>query len=132
MAAGAQHITERDFEPWLERQFALMGPFTVLIILIAIRAPTLYPLGGSYAAVIGDEMGWPEMRRLLDASGMKWDGAALFAVPGEDGKPLTDTDARARLKALQDRVIADHARINDGAFFDRKGRLMRVEEIETG
>ncbi len=132
MPAGVQRVTGRDFEPWLERQFALMGPFTVLIILIAIREPTLYPLGGSYAAVIGDEMGWPEMRRLLDASGMKWDGAALFAVQGDDRRPLADAEAKARLKALQDQIIADHARINAGAFFDRKGRLMQVEEIEPG
>jgi hypothetical protein len=125
-------MTGRDFEPWLRREYQALGPFTVLIVLVAIREPTLFPLGGSYAAVIGDEMSWPEMRRLLDASGMRWDGAALFAVQGEDSKPLADADAKARLKSLQDRVIADHARINDGAFFDRKGRLMQVEEIESG
>ncbi|MBI1777061.1 MAG: hypothetical protein HYR63_17120 [Proteobacteria bacterium] len=124
-------LTGRDFEPWLVRQFARRGSFTVLIILIAIREPTLFPIGASYASVIGNEMSWPEMRRLLDASGLKWDGAALFVAESPDGKPLIDAEAKAQLHAMQERIIADHARINEGAFFDRKGRLMRVEEIET-
>ena len=119
-------VTGRDFEPWLEREFARSGPFTILIILVAIREPTLYPIGGSYAAVIGNEMSWPEMRRLLDASGLKWDGAALFAAQSSEGAPLVEAEAKTRLKALQERVIADHATINEGAFFDRKGRLMQV------
>jgi hypothetical protein len=32
---------------------------------------------------------------------------------------------------MQARVIADCATINDGFFFDRRGRMMRLEEAAT-
>ena len=58
-----------DFDRWLETQFAASGPFTALIILVKIEDTTLWPLGSSYATVIGSELRWTGMRRLLDSRG---------------------------------------------------------------
>jgi hypothetical protein len=42
---------------------------------------------------------------------------------------LTDEGARHRLAEVQKRVIADHAAINEGFFFDHLGRMIRLEEV---
>jgi hypothetical protein len=118
-----------DFDRWIESQFAASGPFTALIILVKIESTTIWPLGSSYATVIGSELHWPEMRRLLDNSGLPWSGMAIFPSFSEAGGPLTDEGARRRLGEVQKRVIADHAAINDGFFFDRLGRMIRLQEV---
>jgi hypothetical protein len=118
-----------DFDRWIEAQFAASGPFTALIILVKIESTTIWPLGSSYATVIGSELHWPGMRRLLDNSKLPWSGMAVFPTFSEVGGPLTDDGARQRLAEVQQRVIADHAVINEGFFFDRLGRMIRLEEI---
>lgn len=118
-----------DFERWIETQFAASGPFTAVIILVEIENTTIRPLGSSYATVIGSELRWADMRRLLDGSNLPWNGVAIFPTFSEAGGPLTDEGARQRLAEAQKRVIADHAAINEGFFFDRFGRMMRLEEV---
>ena len=120
-----------DFDRWLEAQFAASGPFTALIILVKIEATTIWPLGSSYATVIGSDMRWADMLRLLDGSRLPWSGAAIFPVLSTAGGPLTDADARRRLVDVQKRVIADHATIDEGVFFDRLGRMIRLEAVAT-
>jgi len=118
-----------DFDRWFGSQFAASGPFTALIILVRIDSTTIWPLGSSYATVIGNEMRWADMRRLLDGSRLPWSGAAIFPVLSTAGSPLSDAEARRRLAEVQDRVIADHAVIDEGVFFDRLGRMIRLEAI---
>lgn len=119
-----------DFDRWFEAQFAASGPFTALIILVRIDSTTIWPLGSSYATVIGNEMRWADMRRLLDGSELPWSGAAIFPVLSAAGGPLSDAEARRRLAEVQERVIADHAAIDEGGvFFDRLGRMIRLEPI---
>lgn len=120
-----------DFDRWLESQFVASGPFTALIILVKIESTTIWPLGSSYATVIGSELSWADMRRLLDNSKLPWSGSAFFPAVSEAGGPLSDDGARQRLAEVQKRVIADHAAINEGFFFDRLGRMIRLEEIAT-
>jgi hypothetical protein len=120
-----------DFDHWLENQFVTSGPFTALIILVKIEGTKLRPLGSSYATVIGSELRWLDMRNLLDRSKLPWNGTAMFPVFLDGGGPLGDGTARQRLVELQNRVIADHAVINDGYFFDREGRMMRLEAIDA-
>jgi hypothetical protein len=67
-----------DFDRWLESQFAASGPFTALIILVKIESTTIWPLGSSYATVIGSDLRWAGMRRLLDDSRLSWSGVAIF------------------------------------------------------
>ena len=118
-----------DFDRWLESQFAASGPFTALIILVKIESTTIWPLGSSYATVIGSELRWTGMRRLLDGSKLPWTGMAIFPTFAEAGGPLSDEGARQRLAEVQKRVIADHAAINEGFFFDHPGRMIRLEEV---
>jgi hypothetical protein len=118
-----------DFDRWIETQFGVSGPFTALIILVKIESPTIWPLGSSYATVIGSELRWSDMRRLLDGSRLPWSGMAIFPAFSEAGGPLSDGGARHRLADIQRRVIADHAVINEGFFFDRVGRMIRLEEV---
>jgi hypothetical protein len=120
-----------DFDRWLESQFAASGPFTALIILVKIESTTIWPLGSSYATVIGSDLRWVGMRRLLDGSKLPWNGMAIFPTLSNAGGPLTDQDARQRLAEVQKRMIADHAAINEGFFFDRFGRMIRLEEVTS-
>ena len=120
-----------DFDRWIESQFAASGPFTALIILVKIESTTIWPLGSSYATVIGSDLRWAGMRRLLDTSKLPWSGTAIFPTFSEAGGPLTDEGARQRLAEVQQRVIADHAAINEGFFFDRLGRMIRLEEVAS-
>jgi len=120
-----------DFDRWLENQFIASGPFTALIILVKIEGTTIWPLGSSYATVIGSDLHWPDMRRLLDRSKLPWNGTAIFPAFAEAGGPLSDGSARQRLEQAQERVIADHSALNDGFFFDRQGRMMQLEEAGT-
>jgi hypothetical protein len=102
-----------------------------LIILVKIEATTIWPLGSSYATVIGSDMRWADMRCLLDGSRLPWSGAALFSVLSTAGGPLSDAEARQRLADVQKRVIADHATIEEGVFFDRLGRMIRLQAVAT-
>lgn len=120
-----------DFDRWLENQFAASGPFTALIILVKVDGTTIWPVGSSYATVIGSDLHWPGMRRLLDQSKLPWDATAIFPTFSDAGGPLSDASARRRLEEVRSRVIADHATINEGVFFDRQGRMMRLEVTMT-
>jgi hypothetical protein len=115
------------FDAWLHETFAATRGFTALLLLVRTDAHTIWPLGSSYANVIGNELTWREFRALLDRSDLAWNAVAVFPAAAETGGPLSDTQARARLKQVEDRVIADHAAVNEGAFFDRQGRPLRLD-----
>jgi hypothetical protein len=117
------------FDAWLRETFAATKGFTALLLLVRTDARTIWPLGSSYANVIGNDLAWPEFRALLDRSALDWNAVVVFAAAAAGGGPLADAEARRRLREIQDRVIADHAAVNDGAFFDRKGRLLRLDRL---
>ena len=120
-----------DFEQWLAAQFADTGPFTAFIVLVRIAGEEVTALKSSYAHLIGDDMPWAAMRRLLDSSGA-WHGVAFFVGLAHDGGPLPDTDAAQKLKQVEADVTADPLSLNRGLFFDRQGRHMRIDEVANG
>ena len=117
-----------DFEHWLTAQFGETGPFTLFILLMRIDASDAVPLKSSYAHLIGDEMTWGEMRRLLDSAGTPWDGVAFFVGLGHAGGPLADEAARRKLGEVEADVQGDPLTLNRGRCFDREGRQLRIDE----
>jgi hypothetical protein len=117
------------FDDWLRETFAATKGFTALLLLVRTDERTIWPLGSSYANVIGNDLNWAEFRKLLDQSRLSWNAVAVFAEAAESGGPLSDAAAQQRLEQVQARVIADHAAVNEGAFFDRKGRRLRLDPV---
>jgi hypothetical protein len=117
------------FDAWVRETYAATRGFTALLLLVRTDERTIWPLGSSYANVIGNELTWTEFRKLLDRSDLAWNAVVVFAAAADSGGPLSDEEARRRLKQAQDRVIADHAVVNEGAFFDRKGRPLKLEAV---
>lgn len=118
-----------DFEQWLCAQFADNGPFTMFIVLVRITDDEVVPLKSSYAHLIGDEMTWREMQRLLDRAGAAWDGVAFFVGLGHAGGPLPDAVAARKLREVEADVKGDLLALNRGRFFDRAGRHLRIDEV---
>lgn len=120
-----------DFDLWLGAQIAETGPFTIFIVLVRIADDSVTPLRSSHAHMIGDEMAWHDMRTLLDSAGTHWDGVAFYVGLDHAGGPLPDEAAAARLKDIEAELRADPLVLNRGLFFDREGRHMRIDEVET-
>ena len=118
-----------EFEWWLSAQFADTGPFTLFIVLMRIAGDEVVPLKSSYAHLIGDDMTWREMQRLLDRAGAAWDGVAFFVGLGHAGGPLPDAMAARKLREVEADVKADPLALNRGRFFDRMGRHLRIDEV---
>jgi hypothetical protein len=118
-----------DFDEWIAEAFAERGTFTVLVVLVDIDETRVTPLSSTFFHVIGDEIGWGEIGVLFAGSGADWDGASFFPVATPDGEPLDNATARLELRRLQARLDDDRLVINEGHFFDKWGRRMKVEEI---
>lgn len=118
-----------DFEQWLSVQFADTGPFTMFIVLVRISGDDVVPLKSSYAHLIGDDMSWRDMQRLLDGADAAWDGVAFFVGLGHAGGPLPDASAARKLGEVEADVKADPLALNRGRFFDRQGRHLRIDEV---
>jgi hypothetical protein len=116
------------FDQWLPAEYRRRGDFTVLVILVSTGTSSVDLLRSTYINVIGDETRWREVRALFDGANVNWDGAALFPVDNFMG-PVQNDMARTLLRDLEARVREDRRTINEGHFFDRKGRRMKVEEI---
>jgi hypothetical protein len=126
---GEEHEMKSDFEQWLAAQFADTGPFTLFIVLVRIGTKEMSAVKSSYAHMIGDDMTWAEMRRLLDGARAPWDGVAFFVGLDHAGGPLPDDVAKRKLKEVEADVAADPLALNRGRFFDREGRHLNVEEV---
>ena len=118
-----------DFDRWLADTFAATGGFTALILLIEIGADSVVPVASSYLHIIGDEAAWPEFAALFERSGKPWNGVSLLAEAAAEGGPVMDFLARERLRERAEAVNEDRMRLNEGGFFDRFGRAMRVDPI---
>jgi hypothetical protein len=118
-----------DFERWLPSAFAEMGAFTALVVLVDIEGTRVTPLCSTYFNVIGDEIAWDDIVLMFAGSGADWDGAAFFPATGAAGGPLDNPTARLRLRALEARLAEDRLVLNEGRFFDCRGRRLKIEEV---
>jgi len=118
-----------EFEQWLAREFAVRGSFTAFAILVEIAGTRVTPLCSTYFNVIGDEADWNEMVLMFAGAGREWDGAAFFPAVAASGGPLDNPTARLRLRALEARLDDDRLVLNEGHFFDKWGRRMKIEEV---
>ena len=118
-----------DFDDWIAAEFAERGAFTVLVILVEIGETKVTPLCSTYFSVIGDEVDWTEIGILFAGSGVDWEGASFFPVTTSAGGPLDNPTARLKLRQLEARLDDDRLVLNEGHFFDKWGRRMKVEEI---
>lgn len=105
-----------------------MGGFTALVVLVRIGDYTVSPLRSTFMHVIGDEMNWIEFCKLLSGAGVAWDGVLLETVSTMEGGPISDDEARAALRTLEQRVMENRLVINEGHFFDKWGRRLKIEE----
>lgn len=119
-----------DFDRWISEEFAQTGAFTAFAVLVQISESKVSPLCSTYFSVIGDETDWAEITVLFAGAGYAWDGACFFPETGKDGGPLDNPTARLKLRQLETRLDDDRLVLNEGHFFDKWGRRMRVEEVE--
>ncbi|MBU3029443.1 hypothetical protein [Paracoccus marinaquae] len=119
-----------SFDDWFRHEFGAGGAFTALIVLFAIDEQTARPLRSSHVHVIGDALDWSAMEALLDGGGSDWD-AVLFSPRRDprDGGVIGDTAARQDLAEHVEAIVADRSLLNQGHFFDRKGRRLRIDEV---
>jgi len=116
------------FDDWIADEFERTGGFTALVVLVSIGPLEVLPLRSTYMHVIGDEIDWSGFSGLMGGAGVEWDGVVFVPHSRRDGGPVTDDEARAELQTLGRRIVEDRMVINEGHFFDRWGRRMRVEE----
>ena len=119
-----------DFDRWIAEAFARTGEFTALVVLVAIADSQVTPICSTYLNVIGDEVDWGEITVLFAGSGQDWSGAAFFPTVSPIGGPLDNPTARLRLRQLEARLDADRLVLNEGHFFDKWGRRLRIEEMQ--
>lgn len=119
-----------DFDRWLAAEFAETGAFTALAVLVQITENKVVPLCSTYFNVIGDETDWVEITVLFAGAGQEWDGASFFPRTGSHDGPLDNPNARLRLHELEARLDENPLVLNEGQFFDKWGRRLKVEEVE--
>lgn len=127
MSISDHPVTE--FEKWLKDEFARTGKFTALVVLVDISETKVTPLCSTYFNVIGDEVEWNEIVLMFEGAGTDWHGASFFPVVSQHGGPLDNPTARIKLRELEARLDDDRLVLNEGAFFDKWGRSMRIDEI---
>ena len=101
-----------------------------LVVLVSIGETKVLPLCSTYLNVIGTETDWSEIVVLFAGSGQDWDGASFFPVTGPHGGPLDNPTARVRLHELETQLDRSPLVLNEGYFFDKWGRRLKVEETE--
>ena len=121
--------TPTDFDLWLKDEFARVGPFTSLAVLVEITEIKVLPICSTFVNVIGDETDWAEITVLFAGAGREWDGASFYSLIGPNGGPLDNPNARLRLRELEARIDENPLVLNEGNFFDKWGRRLKVEEI---
>jgi hypothetical protein len=119
------------FDGWVKAAFAETGGFTALVVLVEIGERDATPLASTFLHVIGDETDWAAMRRMFASAPGKWNGAVFFAETAKEGGPIPEPLARIELRRVEAMIDDDRLTLNDGAFFDRHGRRMRIDEDEA-
>ena len=128
MSISSPAATDTDFDRWIATAFAESGSFTAFAILVEISGPRVDPLCSTWFNVIGDEIDWGGITRLFAGAGREWDAAAFFPQFTGDG-PLETATARTRLRLLEQHLDDDRLVLNEGHFFDKWGRRMKIEEV---
>lgn len=118
-----------DFEAWLAAEFEDEGSFTALVVLVEIGEISVTPQASTFLNVIGTDVGWSELLTLFEGARCAWDGVAFFPRRDGEGHPLDNAEARLVLSELEARLGEDRLVLNEGHFFDRWGRRMRVDEV---
>lgn len=119
-----------DFDHWVAEEYARTGDFTALVVLVMIGETKVTPLCSTYLNIIGDETDWAEITVLFAGSGQDWRGASFFPVTAANGGPLDNPTARLRLRDLEARLDEDRLVLNEGQFFDKWGRRLKIEEVQ--
>lgn len=119
-----------DFDRWIADEFERTGEFTALVILVSIGESKVEPLCSTYLSVIGDEIDWAEITVLFAGAGQPWHGASFFPTTAPRGGPLDNPTARLRLRELEQRLDENRLVLNEGHFFDKWGRKLKIEEIQ--
>ena len=130
MSTAESETPATDFDRWLAEEFAATGAFTALVVLVSITETKVFPLCSTYLNVVGTETDWGEIVVLFAGAGQQWDGASFFPATASDGGPLDNPMARLRLRELEIRLDANPLVLNEGNFFDKGGRRLKVEETE--
>ena len=126
--------TNRDisrFDDWIAEEYRRTRGFTALIVLVSIGNLEVLPLRSTFLHVIGDELDWLTFVETMRAAGVSWDGVAIMLIVDDDGGPVEDSKARVALRDLDKRIVEDRMVINEGHFFDKWGRRMKVEEAQA-
>ena len=129
MSTSDQIIEATDFDRWITAEFAENGAFTTLVILVDIGETQVAPLCSTYFHVVGDDIDWNEIVVMFAGSGADWDGAAFFPDSSLHDGLLDNPTARLRLRDLEARLDQDRLVLNEGAFFDKLGRRLKIEEV---
>lgn len=119
------------FDDWIVDEFRRTGGFTALVMLVSTGNLEVLPLRSTFMHVIGDELTWIGLTDLMRGAGVAWDGIFIMPLVHEAGGPVEDSAARVALRALEKRVIENRMVINEGHFFDKWGRRMKVEEAQA-
>ena len=132
-AAACRGLTPRrplTFDAWIAEEFAATGGFTALVVLVGIGELSVTPLRSTWFHVIGDELDWPAVARLLRRRRRRLGRRALRAAhrPTPAGRCPTPRRGIA-LRDLGQAVIEDRTVLNAEHFFDRHGRRMQIEEV---
>jgi hypothetical protein len=130
VSISEQARTGNDFEPWLSTAFAEIGAFTAFAILVEIGGTQVRPLCSTYFNVIGDDVEWSEIVIMFAGAGQAWDAAAFYPATASGGGPLDNPTARLRLREIEARLDEDRLVLNEGHFFDRWGRRLKIEEVK--
>jgi hypothetical protein len=123
--------SETDFDRWIIAEFAERGAFTAFAVLVQIGETSVTPLCSTYFNVIGEEIDWGDITVLFAGAGAEWDGASFFPATARDGGPLDNPSARLKLRDIEMRLDEDPLVLNEGHFFDKWGRRLRVDEVTT-
>jgi hypothetical protein len=118
-----------DFDRWLTEEFVENGAFTTLVILVDIGETQVAPLCSTYFHVVGDDVDWGDIVVMFAGSGADWDGAAFFPVSSPEAGLLDNPTARLKLRDLEARFDQDRLVLNEGAFFDKLGQQLKIEEV---
>ena len=116
------------FNDWIAEEFDQSGPFTAMVLLVSIGEIEVTPLRSTFLHVIGDEIDWLSFSEMMRGANVNWDGAMIMPMRDEDGGLFEDESARQELRKLEQRIIEDRLLLNQGHFFDKWGRRLKIEE----
>jgi hypothetical protein len=119
----------QNFNEWFAGFYEKTGDFTMLAVLTNIGERSVTPLCSTYFHIVGQEVDWDELTVMFAGSGQPWNGVAFFPTKGMRGGPVDNPTAHLRLRELEIKVSKDRMILNEGYFFDAKGRKIQIEPL---